>query len=101
MCREYRTYFRVRFVKDEVYRKISDGLYENGYDYSHEQLREKMRNIKRAFNEAKNGKHGGLAWPNFNDMVYIYDEPIPEEVNESKSALTWSPVYKFILSFSQ
>lgn len=79
LCKIYRAEFRTRIVTDVTYQKISDDLYGMGYDYSKEQLREKMRNLKRSFSEAKQGKNQGHLWNNFKDMSFIFDEPLYEE----------------------
>ena len=73
-CRIYSGAFRQRIVTDETYHTISDDLFQVGYDYSKKQLREKMRNLKRAFTEAKEGKYQRSVWQNFQDMSYI-NEP--------------------------
>lgn len=86
LCKKHRAQFRFRCVKDEVFQKISDELfYGPGFDFSKEQCREKMRNLRRSYADAKLGKHQGQAWIHFQDMSFILDEPIEESAGVTES----------------
>lgn len=75
---EFRQQLRASRVKDTVYWTIAAKLLEvdKSYVYSAAQLREKVRNIKRQFLEAKAGKHGGDTWEHYWMMVYLFEEDL-------------------------
>jgi len=70
----FRKWLRLNPVPETVFKQISDGLYAIGIDRSWEQIRAKFKTLKRAFSEAKKGKHNGDQWPHYWLMSYIYDE---------------------------
>jgi hypothetical protein len=51
-----------------------------GLDFSPEQIKEKFRNLKRVFAEAKVGKHRGELWDSFTAMRYLFDDDIVEAI---------------------
>ena len=75
-CKPHRVLLRKAKVPKNVWEQISDSLWEIGVDYSFEQLREKMRNLRRYFAEAKNGLHNGRAWLYYSKMHYLHDAPM-------------------------
>ncbi|XP_052131060.1 ubiquitin carboxyl-terminal hydrolase 36-like [Frankliniella occidentalis] len=48
-------------------------------DYSDEQIKEKIRNLKRKFSECKRGVEPGESWEYFSAMSFINDSPLPPE----------------------
>lgn len=74
---------RQRVTPMSVWEKISDCLFnaQTSYDYSKEQVQEKMRNLKRGFADCKKGKNGGDKWKFYELMKFLYDDPIIEAVS--------------------
>lgn len=80
-CLPFRRDLRGLRVADKVFKDISDAMwYTHKLDYSWEQLKEKVRSLKRYFSEAKQGKHGGTNWPHYWLMVHIYDAELDVDV---------------------
>ncbi|KAJ1522443.1 hypothetical protein ONE63_001633 [Megalurothrips usitatus] len=74
VCGAFRQSLRQRVTPLDAYQRMSDTLFSShGMDYSALQLREKIRNMKRSFAEAKNGKHLGSDWDFFRQMSFIFD----------------------------
>ncbi|KAJ1528186.1 hypothetical protein ONE63_008098 [Megalurothrips usitatus] len=73
-CLEYQKELQLRVVPSFVYEKLSDKLWSVGLNFSAEMLKEKLRNLKRSYSEAKRGKHNGQFWEYYNDMSKIYDQ---------------------------
>lgn len=71
---------REKRVKREVWQELSDTLFSIGLDYSPDQIREKVKNLKNTFSEAKKGKHRGNGWEHFKSMEIIYDLPFDTAV---------------------
>lgn len=76
-CLPYRKWLRIQpSVPVPAWVSVAEALKSKGYGYSWAQVKEKMRNIKRTFQEAKQGQHGGDHWMHFWLLTYIYDDPI-------------------------
>lgn len=83
LCLPFKVDFRKRVVPTSVWQTLSDQLYDGNLDYSPEQLKEKMRNLKRAFGEAKRGQHLGDKWEYFSLMRKLFDCPMSDAPDDS------------------
>ncbi|KAK3929166.1 Zinc finger and SCAN domain-containing protein 29 [Frankliniella fusca] len=74
-CLPYRKWLR-HTVPQHMWQQVSEDLFQLGLDYSWEQLKAKMKTLKRQFNEAKRGQHNGDQWIHYWLMSYIFDDQI-------------------------
>ncbi|KAK3929405.1 Zinc finger and SCAN domain-containing protein 29 [Frankliniella fusca] len=78
LCSAYRKWLRPKHVSELIWQTLSDKLYDSAdkLDYSWEQVKEKLRNLKSQYQKAKRGELGGEKWEHYWTMWYIMDDPI-------------------------
>jgi len=78
VCGPFREKLRCPQVPIAVWKDVSDILFSKyHYDFSPEQLREKMRCLKYAYGQAKDGKNDkGRTWEYFKELCFLFDEPL-------------------------
>lgn len=79
LCKPHRKELRRRNIPDNVLEDIRQSLSSMELQYSCDQIKAKLKGLKRMLDECKLGKHAGPKYKHFALLSFIYDEPVAPE----------------------